>query len=335
MKIVSTVALTPAQRKLLLAAAPGAEVADRQCGSVEEMTAMVRAGCEVLMTFRVPENVGRLSPRLRWIHLLTAGADQVMKEPSEYRSLLVTTSSGIHSAAIAQYTLGSILTYVHRFHLTARAQSNRTWLRRQPFMDNVRELRGATIGIVGYGSLGREIARLAQAFGMRVLALKRVPQQHTDTGWSLAGTGDPQGLLPEQFFGPEERAEMLARSDFVVVTLPQTPHTRHFIGAREFTAIKAGAYLVNVGRGDVIDQEAMITALREGRLGGVGLDVFEREPLEPESPLWEFEHAILTPHIAGSFRGYVERACELLAENLRRFVAGEPLLNQVNIALGY
>ncbi len=335
MRIVSTTRLTPAQRKLLLAAAPGAEVIDRQCESVEEMAALMRGGCEVLTTFRVPDSVAELTARLRWIHLLTAGADQVLRKPANFRSIVITTSSGIHCSAIAQYALGSILTYVHRFHLTTRAQLSRTWLKRQPFMDNVRELRGATIGIVGYGSLGREVARLSQAFGMKVLALKRDPVQHADPGWFLPGTGDPHGSIPDRFFGPEQRAELLAQSDFIVVTLPLTPPTRCFIGAREFEAIKPDAYLVNVGRGEVIDQEAMIRALQEKRLGGAGLDVFEREPLEAESPLWDLEHAILTPHVAGSFRGYLDRACELFAENLRRFVGGAPLLNQVDLALGY
>jgi phosphoglycerate dehydrogenase-like enzyme len=335
MRIVSAVRLTPSQRKLLLAAAPGAEVIDRQCDSVGEIAAIVRAGCEVLMTFRTPDSVGELTPRLRWLHLLTAGADQVQQESVNRRPIVISTSSGIHSSVIAQYALGSILVHVHRFHLTMRAQLSRIWLARQPFMDNVREMRGATIGIVGYGSLGREIARLSQAFGMRVLALKRDPEHRGDSGWFLPGTGDPSGSIPEQFFGPEQRGELLSQSDFVVVTLPLTPNTRGFIGAREFAALKPAAYLVNVGRGEVIDQQAMIQALQEKRLAGVGLDVFEREPLEQESPLWGFEQAILTPHIAGSFRGYLDRACELFAENLRRFIAGRPLLNQVDPALGY
>jgi phosphoglycerate dehydrogenase-like enzyme len=335
MRIVSTARLTPAQREVLLAAAPGAEVLDRQCESLEEIAQLVRGGCDVLVTFRVPHALGELAPRLRWLHLLTAGADQVAKDPASYQSIVVTTSSGIHCSAIAQYTLGSILTYVHRFHLTTRAQLSHTWLKRQPFMENVRELRGATIGIIGYGSLGREIARLARAFGMKVLALKRDPAQRADPGWFVPGTGDPLGVIPQRFFGPEQRAELLAQSDFIVVTLPLTPHTRAFIGAHELEATRPGAYLVNVGRGEVIDQAAMVRALQEKRLGGVGLDVFEREPLEAESPLWDFEHAILTPHVAGSFRGYLDRACELFAENLRRFTAGDPLLNQVDVALGY
>src|SRR5208282_3525270 len=132
-----------------------------------------------------------------------------------------------------------------------------------------------------------------------------------------------------------ERLELLAASDYVVITLPLTPHTRGFIGARELAAMKPEAYIVNIGRGAVIDQAALIEALKAKRIGGAGLDVFEREPLEPESPLWEMENVILTPHISGANRGYMDKACELFAENLRRFSSGQPLLNLLDRELGY
>src|SRR5208282_1882448 len=149
-------------------------------------------------------------------------------------------------------------------------------------------------------------------------------------GWVPRGLGDPEGRIPERLFGPDERNAILGASDYVAVTLPLTPHTRGFIGAGELAAMQAGGYLVNVGRGEVIDQAALVEALKANRIGGAGLDVFEREPLEPESPLWELENAILTPHISGANRGYMDKACELFAENLRRFRDGLPLLNLLN-----
>jgi phosphoglycerate dehydrogenase-like enzyme len=202
-------------------------------------------------------------------------------------------------------------------------------------MSIIEDLRGRTLGIIGYGSIGRETARLAQAFGMTVLALKRDPDDRKDHGWTPAGLGDRDGTIPRQFFGPDEREQILHESDYVSVTLPLTDHTRKFIGAREFAAIKPGAFLVNIGRGEVIDEAAMIAALQDGKLVGAGLDVFEREPLPADSPLWEIENVILTPHMSGANRGYMDQACELFADNLRRFHANQPLLNLVDPKWGY
>jgi phosphoglycerate dehydrogenase-like enzyme len=228
-----------------------------------------------------------------------------------------------------------MLAYAHRLHLIIRAQLRHEWLRSGQFMGSVDELRGRTLGIVGYGSIGRETARLAAAFGMRVLALKRDPADRRDPGWCPAGLGDPDGSIPEKFYGPNQCEEILRASDYVSVTLPLTEHTRRFIGAREIAAMKQGAYIVNIGRGEVIDEPAMIDALRAGKIGGAGLDVFEKEPLPAESPLWDIENVILTPHMSGANRGYMDKACELFADNLRRFVAGQPLLNLVDRQLGY
>jgi phosphoglycerate dehydrogenase-like enzyme len=199
----------------------------------------------------------------------------------------------------------------------------------------VDEIRGRTLGIIGYGSIGRETARLAAAFGMKVFALKRNPADRFDPGWSPAGLGDPDGQIPARFFGPEDREAILGESDYVSVTLPLTDHTRKFIGEREFAAMKPGAYLVNIGRGEVIDERAMAAALAAAKIGGAGLDVFEHEPLESSSPLWDLENVILTPHISGANRGYMDKACELFAENLKRFAANRPLLNVVDPNQGY
>jgi len=202
-------------------------------------------------------------------------------------------------------------------------------------MDTIEELRGKTLGVIGYGSIGRETARLADAMGMRVLALKRNPKDRLDQGWCPAGLGDPEGKIPEKYVGPDECAAILAESDYLTVTLPLTSSTRKFIGAKEIAAMKAGAYIVNIGRGEVIDEAALIDALRSGRIGGAGLDVFEHEPLEASSPLWDMENVILTPHMSGANRGYMEKACELFVENLRRFSSGKELLNRVDPVQGY
>jgi phosphoglycerate dehydrogenase-like enzyme len=170
---------------------------------------------------------------------------------------------------------------------------------------------------------------------MTVLALKRNPDDHLDSGWTPAGVGDPEGKIPTRFYGPSQCKELMAHSDFVVVTLPLTPVTRGFVGVAELAAARPEAYIVNIGRGGVIDQAALIAALREGKIAGAGLDVFEREPLPADSPLWDMENAILTPHSAGSKRGYFDHAFEIFIENLRRFAAHKALLNQVDRTKGY
>lgn len=336
MKILSTVGLTPAEIRKLQERGGGAEVVDRRCRSQAEMIAAAEGGCDILFSFRAPDELVRKSPGLKWIQFLSAGADHVMKGELRTRTqIAITNASGIHSTPISEYTIASMLAWSHGFHVTLRAQMRREWKRNWDFMDSVDSLRGKTLGVVGYGSIGRETARLAQALGMTVLALKRNPDERRDTGWSPPGIGDPEGRIPTRWYGPDGCAEILRASDFVTVTLPATSETRHMIGRVEIAAMRPNAYLVNIGRGEVIDQEALVEALRDRRIGGAGLDVFEREPLEPESPLWDLENALLTPHMSGSFKGYNSACCELFAENLGRFARGEPLLNLVDRALGY
>lgn len=334
MKIVSTVALQPAQRTAILNAVPGADLEDRQCRTAEEVGALVGAGCDVLLTFRVPNDLANRAS-VKWIQLLSAGADHVLGGPLRGSKIPITTASGIHATPIAEYTIGSMLAYAHRIHLAIRAQVRHEWMRSGAFMAGVDDIREQTLGIIGYGSIGRETARLAEAFGMKVLALKRNPSDRVDAGWCPAGLGDPDGKIPARFFGPQDREAILRESDYVSVTLPLTDHTRKFIGEREFAAMKPEAYLVNIGRGEVIDERAMAAALSAKKIGGAGLDVFEHEPLEAGSPLWDLENVILTPHISGANRGYMDKACELFAENLKRFAANRPLLNLVDPALGY
>ena len=336
MKILSTVGLTPAEIKQLEQISGGAEIIDRRCRSQADMIEAAAGGCDVLFSFRAPDALIRQAPGLKWIQFLSAGADHVMKGELHARpAIAITNASGIHSTPIAEYTIASMLAWSHGFHITLRAQIRREWQRNWDFMDSVDSLRGKTLGVIGYGSIGRETARMGEALGMTVLALKRNPDERRDTGWSPPGIGDPEGRIPTKWYGPDGYSEILRASDFITVTLPATPATRRVIGRAEIAVMRPHAYLVNIGRGEVIDQEALIEALREKRIGGAGLDVFEREPLEPESPLWDLENVLLTPHMSGSFRGYNSACCALFAENLGRFVKGEPLLNVVDRELGY
>jgi phosphoglycerate dehydrogenase-like enzyme len=335
MKIISTVALQPAHRAAIAHAVPSAELSDRQCRTAEETSEFIATGCDVLLTFRVPDNIKHLAPSLKWIQLLSAGADHVPAAALKSGAVPIATASGIHATPIAEYTLASMLAYAHRIHLAIRAQIRREWMRSGAFMGSVDEIRGQTLGIIGYGSIGRETARLAQAFGMTVLALKRDPANRRDLGWCPAGLGDPEGAIPARFFGSGQCESILRESDYVSVTLPLSAHTHKFIGAREIAAMKPGSYIVNIGRGPVIDEAAIAAALKAGKIAGAGLDVFEHEPLEATSPLWDMENVILTPHISGDSPDYMDKACELFVENLKRFAANRPLLNLVDPKLGY
>ena len=170
---------------------------------------------------------------------------------------------------------------------------------------------------------------------MEVVALKRDPHVRRDPRFNFPDTGDPEGRIPSRWFGPEQCAELMALSDFIVITLPLTAETRNFIGERELAAARPQAYLVNVGRGEVIDQTALIQALSSGRLGGAGLDVMVPEPLPPDNPLWDMENVILTPHTAVPNKRYQNDCLRIFAENLRRFATGRDLINVVNVKRGY
>jgi len=334
MRIVSTIGLTPEQRGIIQRAAGDAELVDRRCRSQAEMVEAADRGCDVLFTLRVPDELMLRSPQLQWIQLMSAGADHILKGVlAERTAVAVTTGSGVAASTIAEYTIASMLAWAHVLPVTMRSQLRREW-KRSGFMD-IEPMRGKTMAVIGYGSIGRETARIAQSLGMEVVALKRNPDERRDSGWNPPGVGDPEGMIPRRWYGPNECEAILREADYISVTLPMTAQTRGFIGRKEIAAMRPDAYIVNVGRGEVIDQNALIEALREHRIAGAGLDVFEREPLEPESALWDLENVILTPHVSGGFKNYNGVCCDLFAENLQRFRAGQPLFNLVDRSMGY
>lgn len=197
------------------------------------------------------------------------------------------------------------------------------------------ELRGKTLGIVGYGSIARHAARIAKhGFAMRVLALSRGGAR-ADRGYVEPGVGDPDGALPDAWFTRAQLRDLLAQSDFVLIGAPLTPETRRMIGEAELRAMKPTAFIVNIARGGVIDEAALIRALKENWIAGAGLDVFEHEPLPAESELWKLENALIAPHISGATPHYDDRAAELFCENLRRYLRGDALLNSVSRDAGY
>ncbi len=270
---------------------------------------------EVLVGWRVPEALVRRATRLRWFHSLAAGVDQMLAllDPA----IRVTTSSGIHAIPMSEHVFGLMLMWSRRIHVAHRNQIGRAWDRAAAAGD---ELHGKTLGVLGLGEIGREVARRAGAFGMRVIGTRR-------TAEAVLGV--------EDVHGPEGTAAVLAAGDVVVIALPLTRETRGLVGEAALRAMKPGALLVNVGRGEIVDEAALSRALREGWIAGAGLDVYAREPLPADSPLWDLPNVIMTPHVAGDSPRYLDRAAPLLAENVRRYLADEPLRNLVDRARGY
>jgi phosphoglycerate dehydrogenase-like enzyme len=196
-------------------------------------------------------------------------------------------------------------------------------------------VRGKTIVIIGYGTVGRETARLATALGMRVLAVKAHPETLVDASFREPDTGDPEGRLPERVTGLDQLGELARQADYVVMTLPLTPATDGLIDEHLLRQLPQHAWLVNVGRGRVIDEGALIDCLTHQRIAGAWLDVFATEPLPPESPLWTLPNVTITPHISGGNRDSFRVLTDLCCENLRRYLGGEPLLNMVRREFGY
>jgi phosphoglycerate dehydrogenase-like enzyme len=301
----------------------------------DDLGALDWRGVEVVLTTGAVPTLEQ-APDLRWVQTYFAGPDRALRENRPlFERVKLTTASGVHMPVMGEYALMMMLAHAHRLPQLLRAQAAREWPANRAELFSVTELRGQTLGILGYGSIGREAGRLAQAAGMRVLAAKRNPDHHGDPGWHLPGTGDPRGEVPEAFFGLDRLDEMLPPCDFVLLVLPLTDQTRHVLNARTLALLKPTAFVINYGRGALIDEPALIAALQAGRLGGAALDVFEQEPLPASSPLWTLPNVILTPHISGWTARYDELAVQLFADNLQRYLAGEPLLNEVDIEAGY
>ena len=267
---------------------------------------------------RVLEQVWRMAPRVRWVHSLSAGLDRMLFPALVESPVLLTNARGAFSDALGEFAIGAVLFFAKDFRRLVRSQMSGVW---DPF-DAV-EIRGQSLGIFGYGDVGRAVASRAHALGMKVLALRRRPELSRE---------DP---YVAQIFSPDQKHQMLAQSDYVVVTMPLTPESRGLIGEREFEVMKPGAVLINIGRGPVVEEAALIRALERKRIRGAALDVFDVEPLPPGHPFYRLDNVLLSPHSADNTTGWKERSMQVFLENFERFQRGEPLVNVVNKKLGY
>ncbi|MGB2695182.1 MAG: D-2-hydroxyacid dehydrogenase [Dehalococcoidia bacterium] len=251
-------------------------------------------------------------PKLRWFHTFSAGVDHPAFRLLLERGVTLTNSSGTTSEPIAQYVLAMMLRIVKRLDVWAEAQRERRW-------ESIEsdELTGKTVGIVGVGHIGGEVARLARAFNMHVIGCRR-RQRRT--------------RYVDEIVPPERLHELLARSDFVVLAAPLTVETEGLIGEAELRAMRADAWLINISRGRVVQEQALVDALETGRIGGACLDVFEEEPPPEASPLWSLPNVIVTPHNAGRSPQNMARGSEVFIDNLGRFVTGKALRNRVRLS---
>jgi phosphoglycerate dehydrogenase-like enzyme len=286
----------------------------------EEADAML-PGIDVVLGFAIRSENFAAARRLRWIHSTSAGVEWMLFPELVESDVVLTCSRGLHARSMAEHALAMMLAMTRQLPLARDAQRERRWTQHEQATTGFADLHGTTLGLIGFGHVGRATAALGSALGMHVIAVRRHP------------AADPSPAHEQ--WGLERLPELLERADWVVLAAPSTRASRHVIGAAELARMKPGARIVNVGRGALVDEPALIEALRDGRIAGAALDVCETEPLPDDSPLWTMPQVLLTPHVSGLGPDYWSRARAIFARHLRAFVAGEPLENVVDKRAGY
>jgi phosphoglycerate dehydrogenase-like enzyme len=276
----------------------------------------------------VDRDVFASAGRLRWVQSPAVGVGSLMFPELLASPVVLTSARGIRARSIAEHVLGMTIALARLLPATLRAQAAHRWAQDE-LETEVRTLQGARMGIIGLGAIGLEVVKIAGPFGFRVSAIRRRPPSPPGCG----AAGSPPGV--DAVWTPDRLPDLLAQSDVVVLAAPHTPETKRLIGRAQIAQMKRGALLVNVARGKLVDDEALVGALRDGRLGGAALDVFSQEPLDPSSPYWDLPNVIITPHTSGAMPDYWTPLVALFSENLRRFEKGEPLLNVVDKVAGY
>jgi phosphoglycerate dehydrogenase-like enzyme len=274
---------------------------------------------DAIVAYDLPPDLRALAPRLRWVQLFHAGVDGVWQPYLADSDLVVTTVSGTHPIAMTEFVLGVLLYFAKRLGVFREQQLRHEW--RKEVVD---ELHGATVAIVGYGKIGQALAETLRGLGMRVIGVRRTPDPVASTPPAIAA-----------LYAPDDVARALAEARYAVSILPRTPETEGFWTDATLALLPPGAVFVNVGRGRTVDEAALLRALHSGRLAGAGLDVFATEPLPPDSPLWDEPNVLVVPHTGSETIHYTDRALPIVADNLRRFAAGEPLSNVMDKHLRY
>ncbi|MBI4177736.1 MAG: D-2-hydroxyacid dehydrogenase [Candidatus Aenigmarchaeota archaeon] len=277
---------------------------------------------DVLLTFPAdfPANFSdKAAPKLGWIHTMSAGVDRFMVPGLVNSGIILTNSSGIHAIPIAEHVLGMILSFERNLHLSRDYQSKKEWHRFE--FGQMSELRGKTAAVYGLGEIGLRISKILKAFEVKVIGIKREKTEKPELIDKLYSINDADSALPI--------------ADYVIICLPYTKETRHMFDANRLSKMKRGAVIINIGRGGIVDEDALIGQLTSGSLKGAGLDVFEQEPLPVSSPFYSMPNVIVTPHVSGATPHYIDRATKIFCENLRHYLNKEPMTNVVDKRRGY
>lgn len=288
-----------------------------ECGNSKNASAEMLSQAEIILTMGdFSKEMLNKSAKLKWLFVMSAGVDALPFEELSKANVLVSNVSGIHATQMAEQTLGEMIIFSRRLHICRKNQQLKKWDRNL----GADELLGKTLLIIGAGNVGREIARKAKAFDMRVLGLKKhtEPLPNFDEVWNMGKFSDA-----------------LAEADFTVLVTPLTPETYHLIGKREFEIMKHGSIFINISRGANVDEQALIETLQSGHLGGAAIDVFHNEPLEPESPLWDMENVLVTPHLSGLSPYYFTRSSEYFIKSYKLYREGKELPNLVSLTERY
>ncbi len=274
----------------------------RSCETESEVGDFIKKA-KILLTFRISDGLLRKAVNLDWIQALGTGVDAILSLPSLPRGVLITSTRGIHGLQMSELAILLMLALTRRFQDTVRNQDKAVW---DPWPGEL--LWKKQVGILGLGAVGEEIARKCKAFGMRVYGIDRASKQLD---------------VVDRFFGLDGLLTVAREVDYFIVVVPLTRDTRGMVGTGVISAMKPGAFLLNLARGPVVDEKALIGALASGTLGGAGLDVFDEEPLPQSHPFWKMKNVIVTPHVGGTNTSYVEQVLPIFQENLRRYLKDE------------
>ena len=284
--------------------------------------------CDVLFCTFLPENLDDLCS-LKFVQISSAGYTQLVGKGLPQRSVRAANALGVFDVPIAEWNLAMMINLARDLRGMVQNQQTAHWERSARFQN---EIHGSTVGIWGYGGIGRETARLAKAFGMRVHVLTRNGVSPRHNTYYVPGTGDPEASLPDRVFLPDEKAEFLECLDFLVLAMPQTAATTGIVGSDELRQMKRSAFLLNPARGPLVEESALLDALRSGQIAGAALDTHYHYPLPSEHPLWSMPNVMLTPHISGSSLSprFLERTWDIFVQNVTRLLSGAPLLNELS-----
>lgn len=316
---------------------PGLEIFHYKTKDVDIVPAEVWAKATVHLTLYLFPQLRERVPQLKWVHLYSGGINQAMNAPLLHNEDIIwTRNSGVHAPQIAEWVIGMLLAYYRQIPTIFKWQESETW-KAQDYVPRG-DLLGKTMGILGYGAIGRHTARIAAACGMRIIVYtlhkKSTAEQRESKTFTPNNTGDPRGEIPEEWHSGDLDPFLSSHIDVLVISLPSTDMTRQFIGKEQFAKLK-GSYIVNISRGDIVKTDDLVDALNDGTLIGAALDVTDPEPLPDGHPLWSARNAVVAPHISGISNEYMPRTVEIINENLNRLHAGKELINKILRSDGY